>query len=72
MRTRQIIRYRATATIWRPQMKRYTASNEMRGGGGEGLPNQQERHTKCIVLTKYEAVQPTGVSENANIVHFVY
>ena len=30
-RTRQIIRYRATATLWRPQIKQYTASNE--GGG---------------------------------------
>ena len=27
MRTRQIIRYRATATLRRPQIKQYTASN---------------------------------------------
>ena len=31
-RTGQIIRYRATATLWRPQIKQYTASND--GGGG--------------------------------------
>ena len=45
-RTRQIIRYRATATLRRPQIKRYTASNEV------GVHNQQEHH---ILLTKYEA-----------------
>ena len=27
-RTGQIIRYRTTATLWRPQIKQYTASNE--------------------------------------------
>ena len=32
LRTRQIIRYRATATLWRPQIKQYTVSKE-RGGG---------------------------------------
>ena len=31
-RTRQIIRYRATATLRRPQIKQYTASNEGVGG----------------------------------------
>ena len=29
--------------------------------GGGGLQNQQEHH---IILTKYEAVHPTAVSEN--------
>ena len=54
-RRRRIIRYRATATIRRPQIKQYTASNE------EGLQNQREQH---IILTKYKAVHPTVVSDN--------
>ena len=37
-RTRQIIRYRATATLRRLQKRQYTASNE---GGGEGLQNKR-------------------------------
>ena len=55
-RTRQIIRYRATATLRRPQNKQYSASKL-----GEVLQNQQEHY---IILTKYEAVHPTAVSEN--------
>ena len=42
IRTRQIIRYRATATLRRPQIKQYTASNE----GGGVLQNQREHHDK--------------------------
>ena len=38
-RTRQIILYRATATLRRPQITQCTASNE-----GGGLQNQRERH----------------------------
>ena len=38
-RTRQIIRYRATATLRRPQIKQYTASKE-----GVGLQNKREHH----------------------------
>ena len=53
IRTRQIIRYRASASLWRPL---YTASNE-----GGGLQNKQEHH---IILTKYEAVHLKAVSEN--------
>ena len=34
--TRQIIRYRATATLRRPHIKQFTASNEGGGGGGGG------------------------------------
>ena len=41
-RTRQIIRYRATATLRRPQNKQYSASK----WGGGGLQNQQE-HLQC-------------------------
>ena len=55
-RTRQIIRYRATATFRRPQIKQNTASKQ-----GGGLENQREHH---IILTKYEAVHPTAISEN--------
>ena len=44
-RTRQIIRYRVTATLRRPQIKQNTASNE---GGGD-------RREHRIILTKYEA-----------------
>ena len=47
-RTRQIIRYRATATLRRPQNKQYSAQNW-------GVQNKQEHH---IILTKYEAVHP--------------
>ena len=54
--TRQIIQYRATATLWRLQNKQYSASKE-----GGGVQNQQEHH---IFLTTYEAVHPTAVSEN--------
>ena len=53
--TRQIIRYRATATLRRPQIKQYTISNE------RGLQNQREHH---IILTNYETTHPTAVSEN--------
>ena len=31
-RAKQIIRYRATATLWGPQIKQYNASNEEGGG----------------------------------------
>ena len=55
-RTRQIIRYRATATLRRPQKK---AICSLKIGGG--LQNQQEHQR---ILTKYEAVHPTAVSEN--------
>ena len=41
-RTGQIIRYRATATLWRPQMKQSTASNK--GGGVTKVENQREHH----------------------------
>ena len=37
-KTRQIIRYRETATVRRPQIKQYTASNE----GGGGLQNKDK------------------------------
>ena len=37
------------------QIKQYTASSE------RGLQNQREHH---IILTKYEVVHPTAVSEN--------
>ena len=53
--TSQIIWYRAKATLRRQQIKRYTASKE------GGVQNQWEHY---IILTKYEAVHPTGVSEN--------
>ena len=56
-RTRQIIRYRATATPRRPQIKQCTASKKE----GGGLQNQREHH---IILTKYEAVHQTAVTEN--------
>ena len=56
-RTRQIIRYRATATLRRPAKK----SNIQPQNRGGGLQNQQEHH---IILTKYEAVHPTAISEN--------
>ena len=59
--TRQIIRYRATATLRRPQMKQYTASN---GGGGF---TKVEKVEHDIILTKYEAVPPTDVSENNSL-----
>ena len=32
--------------------------------GGGGVQNQQEHH---IILTKYEAVHPTAVSENNRV-----
>ena len=35
----QIIRYRATATLWRPQIKQYAASNE--GGGLQKLKTNE-------------------------------
>ena len=54
-RTRQIIRYWATAILRRLQIKQYTASNE----GGD--TNRRE-HPK--ILIKYAAVHPTAVSEN--------
>ena len=47
-RTRPIILYRATATLWRLQMNQYTASNE------GGVATKQTEHLK--ILTKYEAV----------------
>ena len=46
MRTRQIIRYRATATLRRPQIKQYTASNK-----GGGVQHQWEHPT--AVSEKY-------------------
>ena len=54
IRTTQNIRYRATATLRRLQIKQYVASNE---GGGQ---NQRE-HPK--ILIKYIAVHPMAVSE---------
>ena len=56
IRTRQIIRYRATANLQRPQIKHNTASK-----WGGGVQNQRRHH---IILTKYIAVHPTAVSEN--------
>ena len=56
---RQINRYRATATLWQPQIKQYTTSNE-----GMGLQNQREHH---IILTEYEATHPTAVWENNSL-----
>ena len=58
VRTRQVTRYRATATLWRLQIQRYTASNEV-----GWVPNQQEHYTKCIILTKYEPDEPDGVPD---------
>ena len=52
----RVIRYQVTATRHRPQIKQFTASNE-----GEGVQNQLEHR---IILTMYEAVHPTDVSEN--------
>ena len=51
-RTRQIIRYRATATLRRPQKSNIQPQNR-----GE-LQNQQEYH---IIFTKFEAVHQTAV-----------
>ena len=56
VRTRQIIRYRATATLRQPQIKQYSTTKE-----GGGLPMQRQHH---IILTKSEAVNPMVVSEN--------
>ena len=53
--TRTIIRYRVAATLRQPQIKQDTASNK-----GEGLQNQRDHH---IILTKYDAVHSTAVSE---------
>ena len=50
----------ATTTLWLPQMNQYTASNDG-GGGATNIENQREHH---IILTKYEAVPTTNVSEN--------
>ena len=69
--TRQIIRYRATATLRRSPIKHNNASNE------KGLQHQREHH---IILTKYEAVHPTGVlirdanyfDKSPKIIHFKY
>ena len=55
--SKNIIRYQATATIRRLQIKQYC----LKWGGGGLLQNQQEHH---IILTKYEAVHSTAVSEN--------
>ena len=55
-RTRQVIRYRATVTLRRLQIKQYTASNE-----GGGLQNQRE-HPK--ILIKYVVVHPIAISDN--------
>ena len=52
-KTRQIIRYRATATLRRPQIKQCIASIE-----GWGLQSQREHQ---IILTKYVAVHPMYV-----------
>ena len=49
-------RYRATASLRRPQIKQYTTSNEV-----GGLQNQQEHPYNLI---KYEKLHPTVVSEN--------
>ena len=54
VRTRQIIRNRAAATLRRPQEKQHIVSNE------GCLQNQREHH---IILTKDEVAQPTAVSE---------
>ena len=58
-RTRQIIRYQSTATLRRPKIKQYTASNE-----GGGLQNQRQHH---IILTKYVVVHPMAFSENYSL-----
>ena len=55
-RTKQIIHNRATATLRRAQIKKYTKSKDT-----GGLQNQPKNY---INLTKYEAVHPTAVSEN--------
>ena len=54
-RTRQFIRYRARAILRWPQIKQYTAFE-----GGGWLQNRRGYH---IILTEYEAVHPTVVSE---------
>ena len=54
LRTRQIIRYRATANIGDRKISNIQPQNR-------GVQNQQEHH---IIFTKYEAVNPTAVSEN--------
>ena len=56
IRKRQIIRYRATVTLRRPQIKHHNPSNEM-----GRVQSQREHH---IILTKCEVVHPTAVSEN--------
>ena len=58
LQEQDVILYRATATIGRPQMKPYPASKDV------GVQNQREHH---IILTKYEAVHPTAVSENKSL-----
>ena len=60
-KTRRIIRYRAAATLWRPQIRQYTASNE-----GEGW------FTKPTETSEYDALQPMAVSEYyvLQLVHF--
>ena len=57
IRTRQIIRYQATATLRRQQIKQYTASNE-RGGG------VTKTNRTTLNWIKYVTVHPTVVSEN--------
>ena len=54
-RTRQIIRYRATATLRQPHRKQYTDSTT--GGGGY-------KSNVKIIFAEYEAVHPMVVSEN--------
>ena len=59
LRWRKIIRCRVTANLQRPQIKQYTVSNE--GGGVFTKPTGTGYD---INLTKYEAVNPTAVSDN--------
>ena len=60
-RTRQIIRYRATATPRRLQTKQCTAANE---GGYKTNGN-------ILKFEKYVAVYPTAISQNNSSYHFI-
>ena len=56
-KTRKIIGYLAPTARRRPHIRQYTASNE------RGAVLQNEGNYK-IILTKYEAMHQTAVSEN--------
>ena len=67
-RTQQIIRYRETATLRRPQIKQYTASN-----GGWGLQNQREHHKikQQIKQTKPNVCGASEAKRHVEITLFV-